>query len=299
VLTHTFHNDSRPAKAVVMGAGGFVGAHIVGALRAAGVASDAVTRTEVDLLRAEASSELARRLSSDTALIVTSAKAPCKDYRSFHDNIAMMAAVCDAVRAVPPAHLLYISSDAVYADSATPLTERSPMGALNTHGMMHAAREVMLTDACGGAIPLAFLRPTLIYGADDPHNGYGPNRFRRNALAGEDIVLFGEGEERRDHVAVEDVAELARRIVMRRSVGALNAATGTTISFGDLARLTADLAETRVTVRGTERTGPMPHNGYRAFDPAATHAAFPDFTYADPEAGVRRAFELVAGNRDS
>jgi nucleoside-diphosphate-sugar epimerase len=37
----------------------------------------------------------------------------------------------------------------------------------------------------------------------DPHNGYGPNRFRRLAAGGEEIVLFGEGEERRDHVQVE------------------------------------------------------------------------------------------------
>jgi hypothetical protein len=27
----------------------------------------------------------------------------------------------------------------------------------------------------------------------DPHNGYGPNRFRRLAAAGQEIVLFGEG----------------------------------------------------------------------------------------------------------
>ena len=47
---------------------------------------------------------------------------------------------------------------------------------------------------------LAILRPTLIYGAGDPHNGYGPNRFRRLAATGKPIILFGEGEERRDHV---------------------------------------------------------------------------------------------------
>ncbi len=70
------------------------------------------------------------------------------------------------------------------------------------------------------------LRPTLIYGAADPHNGYGPNRFCRLAAAGEEIVLFGEGEERRDHVAVEDVAEIAFRVLMRRSRGVLNLATG-------------------------------------------------------------------------
>jgi len=30
----------------------------------------------------------------------------------------------------------------------------------------------------------------------------------------------------------------------------------------------------------------MPHGGYRAFDPAATHKAFPDFRYTSIEKGI-------------
>jgi len=61
-----------------------------------------------------------------------------------------------------------------------------------------------------GSIPLAILRPTLVYGAGDPHNGYGPNRFRRLASANQPIVLFGEGEERRPAV-LAGVDELLRK----------------------------------------------------------------------------------------
>ena len=87
------------------------------------------------------------------------------------------------------------------------MTERSPVAPSTMHGMMHAARELIFrTDI---AAPFAVLRPTLIYGAGDPHSGYGPNRFRRQAAKGEPILIFGEGEEKRDHVAVEDVARLA------------------------------------------------------------------------------------------
>lgn len=275
-----------------MGSGGFVGRHIVGGLKARGVETVALTSGDVDLMARDAADRLAGHLGADAALVVTSAKAPCRDYAMLLDNIVMMKAVCDAIRRRPIAHLLYISSDAVYADSDRPLTESSPKGADNPHGIMHAAREVMLADAAGD-IPLAFLRPTLIYGADDPHNGYGPNRFRRLALDGRDITLFGEGEERRDHVAVEDVAELACRIVMRCSRGALNAATGEVISFREIAELTAALAGAAVSVVTTPRAGPMPHNGYRPFDSAATKAAFPDFRYTPPRDGIARAFEAA------
>src|SRR5207244_7753620 len=125
----------------------------------------------------------------------------------------------------------------------------------------------------------AFMRPTLVYGADDPHNGYGPNRFRRQAASGQDIVLFGEGEERRDHVDVEDIAELVHLILGHRSIGVANAVSGDVVSFRELAEFTASQFEPKVAVRSTPRSGPMPHNGYRAFDNSAIFEAFPGFRF--------------------
>jgi UDP-glucose 4-epimerase len=152
---------------------------------------------------------------------------------------------------------------------------------------MHLAREVALRSVL--AVPIAMLRPTLIYGAADPHNGYGPNRFRRLAAAGSDIVLFGEGEERRDHVAIDDVAEVTLRVLLRGSRGALNIATGEVHSFRAVAEMTVALGPRRVTIKSSPRSGPMPHNGYRPFDIAACRAAFPDFRYTPLAEGLRRA----------
>ena len=98
--------------------------------------------------------------------------------------------------------------------------------------------------------PLAVVRSTLIYGERDPHNGYGPNRFRRLAAAGQEIVLFGEGEERRDHVLVDDVAEIVCRVIQHRSRGTLNIATGEVYSFRDIAERVAAMATPVVAVRG-------------------------------------------------
>ena len=186
------------------------------------------------------------------------------------------------------AHLVYVSSDAVYADGPLPLTEASPAAPTSLHGAMHLAREQMLLSIAG-SIPLAILRPTLVYGAGDPHNGYGPNRFRRQANRGETIVLFGEGEERRDHVDVDDIAEIAALVLDHRSAGVLNIATGTVASFRALADKAVALAAKPVAIKSSPRTGPMPHNGYRPFDPAATLAAFPGFRYTAIDAGLARA----------
>jgi nucleoside-diphosphate-sugar epimerase len=185
------------------------------------------------------------------------------------------------------AHVVNIGSDAVFADEPLPLVEASPRAPGSYHGVMHLAREVAFATEVKA--PLATLRPTLIYGAGDPHNGYGPNQFRRKANRGEDIVLFGEGEERRDHVAVEDVAELAVRVLIHRSTGSLNVASGTVTSFRDAAEMAVRLSGKQVVVQGSPRRGPMPHNGLRPFDPAATAAAFPDFRYTPLPEGMARA----------
>ncbi|MEX2008645.1 MAG: NAD-dependent epimerase/dehydratase family protein [Dongiaceae bacterium] len=139
--------------------------------------------------------------------------------------------------------------------------------------------------------PFAALRPTLLYGAADPHNGYGPNRFRRQAEGGQPILIFGEGEERRDHVAVDDVAALAALILAHRSLGALNAATGVSVSFHDVARMVAQQFGGRVPVTSQPRQGPPPHLTHRHFDIVGCHRAFPTFRVTPLEDGLRRAMQ--------
>src|SRR6185312_280642 len=275
-----------PTRVVILGARGFVGAATERALVARGIPVRALGRGEVDLLAADAATRLAGALRPDDSLVVISARAPVKDVAMLGENVRMMEAVCHALSSMMPQHVVYVSSDAVYRDSAQPLSEDSCAEPASLHGAMHLVREVMLKSTV--TAPLAILRPTLIYGARDPHNGYGPNRFRRLAAAGKEIVLFGEGEERRDHVLVDDVADLILRALMHRSRGTLNAATGEVVSFRDIAEQIARLAAPPVAVRSSPRVGPMPHGGYRAFDPAGTRQAFPDFRYMRPSEGFAR-----------
>lgn len=291
MLTHLAPVGQLPSRVVVLGAAGFVGGAIAQRVRDVSVPVLALGRAQLDLSTASAEAGLAALLRPGDSVVLVSAKAPVKSAAMLRENLDMLAPVIGALQAVPPAHLVYVSSDAVYRDSAEPLTERSCAEPGSLHGAMHLARELTLRAEVAEplGVPMAVLRPTLIYGAADPHNGYGPNRFRRLAAAGEPIVLFGEGEERRDHVAVEDVAELGARMVQRRSEGILNAATGRVASFREIAEIVVSLADPPVPIRGSPRVGPMPHGGYRPFDPTATRDAFPDFVYTALEAGLARA----------
>ena len=286
MLHHHHSSPQNPARVVVLGAGGFIGGAILQRLRAAGLATSALGRPSLDLLAPHAAADLASALQPHDTLVFVSAKAPVKSPAMLLENLRMAEVVCAALQRQPVRHVVYLSSDAVYKDSPDPLREDSCAEPGSMHGVMHLAREVMLRAAHDG--PTAFIRPTLVYGVADPHNGYGPNRFRRLAAEGKEIVLFGEGEERRDHVAVEDVAELTLRVCLHRSSGTVNATSGEIVSFRELAEFCAGQFPSRITVRGSPRSGPMPHNGYRAFAPSAALAAFPGFQFMRWRDGLAR-----------
>jgi nucleoside-diphosphate-sugar epimerase len=218
--------------------------------------------------------------------VIAAARAPCKNTGMLAENMVMLRAIVGALGRMSASHVVYVSSDAVYSDESLPLHESSPTVPQSVHGAMHLAREIAIRDVL--KVPVAIMRPTLLYGAGDPHDGYGPNRFRRLAAQGKDIVLFGEGEERRDHVLVDDLAELILRILLRGSTGILNIATGTVHSFRSIAEMVVAATAKSVAILSSPRTGPMPHNGYRPFDPAACRAAFPDFSYVSLPEGIRR-----------
>lgn len=287
MLEHLAPSPIPPARVVVIGAKGFVGSAIASRLEWDGIPLLRLTRHDVDLLTPDADKRLATHLKDGDAIVAVSAIAPCKTPQMLKDNMTLSIAIVTALRSIVPSHVVNISSDAVYGDLPVPLTEESSRAPNSYHGVMHLAREIIFQNEVSA--PLAILRPTLIYGAKDPHNGYGPNQFRRKAHSGESIVLFGEGEERRDHIAVDDVAELVRRVLYRRSVGSLNLATGVVTSFRDIAKLVVRLSGREIEIKNALRKGPMPHNGFRPFDVAACRRAFPDFTFKNLEDGLAEA----------
>jgi nucleoside-diphosphate-sugar epimerase len=291
MLAHQNAVPKAPTRAVIIGSG-FVGGAIAAALKSSNVPVLALKRTELDLSAADATGKLSALLRPDDAVVFVSAIAPAKSTAQLMANLRMAEAAATSFAEKPPAHLLYISSDAIYADDANPVTEASLVAPSTLHGMMHAARELIFRSEYKG--PFAALRPTLIYGAADPHAGYGPNRFRREAMEGKPIQIFGEGEEQRDHVLVDDVAELARRILFRRSAGALNAVTGRSVAFAEIARLVAAQFTPKATIVSIRRPGPRPHLLHRFFDVTACYKAFPDFHFTLPAEGIARTHAAVS-----
>lgn len=287
MLTHA-RDTAAPARTVVVGSRGFVGSAVLAHLAELGWAAEGVSSADVDLTAEGAGAALAALLREDDAVVFVSALTPDrgKDAATLERNVRMARHVAEALIERPVAQLVYIGSDAVYDDDANPVRESSCASPASLHGAMHLAREVVIGDACGRAgLPLVLLRPSLLFGPGDTHNGYGPNRYVRMALAGDTIKLFGEGEEQRDHVFIEDLARVVAAVLGRGSTGVLNVATGTSSSFRAAAQIAVEVAGGDAAVEGTPRQNPITH---RHFDTAAMQTAFPGFAWTTLREGIER-----------
>jgi UDP-glucose 4-epimerase len=290
MIAHQNAQSQKPARVIVLGAHGFIGAAILRQIEAHDIPVIAPASAEMDLAEASAVDRLVALLKPSDTVVMLAALTPDKgrDITTLMKNLAMMQSVCAALEKTGCAHLVYFSSDAVYNTAVSRINEDVPASPQDLYGVMHYTREIMAHSLL--KIPVLALRPTIVYGLNDTHNSYGPNRFRRMAQKDGKITLFGSGEEKRDHIHVDDIATLMMRCLFRRSTGTLNVATGTSKSFLEVAEIVAKEFNWEIEIVATPRQNPVTH---RHYDITNLTKAFPDFSFIAPEKGIARVHKQM------
>jgi nucleoside-diphosphate-sugar epimerase len=262
-------------RVVVFGASGFIGKAIFSRLTNANIPVLSLSSKEVDLSSHQSIEKIGTLVKPTDSVILLSALTPDKgkDIATFNKNIAMMANLVAALKISGCAHFVYFSSDAVYSTQSVYVNESTLAAPGDLYGLMHRTREIMGKEL---NTPYLILRPTLVYGDGDTHNAYGPNRFTRNALSSGKISLFGGGEELRDHIAVEDVANLTTLCVQSKAEGILNLATGNSISFYEVTSMVKNSFSLNVEIEKSVRQNPIWH---RHFDITRLIKRFPKYRF--------------------
>ena len=71
-------------------------------------------------------------------------------------------------------------------------------------------------------------------------------------------------------------------------------ATGKVISFFDIAKIICNIKEnSSIKINFNPRNGPMPHNGYRAFDVTKAKKNFPSIKFTSIEEGIIKSINLM------
>jgi nucleoside-diphosphate-sugar epimerase len=184
-----------------------------------------------------------------------------------------------------PAPCVYISSDAVYGFDVNPVTEETAVAPGGYYALAKYTGEKLLEYAAGAkGLPLLSLRVAAVFGPGDPHGSYGPNGFARSLARDRSIRIFGQGEEERDHVHVDDVARLTVALMRAGASGVFNIATGRSQSFAQVIEAIRKLVPYEVAVTNAPRKSPITH---RSYDITRLEQAVPGVRFTPLEDGLR------------
>lgn len=255
-------------KILVTGGAGFVGSHVVRALLAEGhevtVLDNLSTgswdnvpvgdlhswtmdlrgtrsRREIGFCRFDAIVHLAGQ---------TSEKVSLKDpYYDADENLMGTVNLLEAARQSGSPRIVMASSAAVYGDvaqSRLPLSEETPLLPRSFYGFTKMAAEHYLALYHRNyGLPYVSLRLPNVYGERQGEAGEGGviSIFARSIAQGEDIVIFGDGEQTRDFIYAGDVASGILAALRTEQVNTeYNLATRTETSLNQLVHLFAEVS---------------------------------------------------------
>lgn len=163
--------------------------------------------------------------------------------KAFENNIIGTYNILENAR-IFNTKVILIGTCMVYdlADPNIAISETHPIKPASPYaGSKLAAEELALSYFYGFKLPVVILRPFNTYGPFQKTNMDGGvvSIFVKNKLNNEKLTIFGEGEQTRDLLYVEDCADfIVKASECEKCIGEIiNAGTGRSISINDLAML--------------------------------------------------------------
>jgi UDP-glucose 4-epimerase len=193
--------------------------------------------------------------------------------------------------------LVFSSSNAPLGAGAYPASEEKPVAPLSPYGASKAAGEAYCSAFHGAyGLDAVAVRFSNAYGPRSAHKGNVIPLFIRRVLAGEELVVYGDGTQTRDFVYVADLAEGLVLAAEAEGIGGevFQLASGVETSVNELVRLLGRHAGRELALRNEPpRAGEIQRN-YSLVDKARERLGYaPSVPLAE---GLRRTWEwFVAG----
>ncbi|MGH3664925.1 MAG: NAD-dependent epimerase/dehydratase family protein [Egibacteraceae bacterium] len=261
-------------RVLVTGGSGFIGSAVVAGLLEHGASVTVLDRQphpdpRIDSVVAELEEPAAREsaVSRGVSGIIHLAAATSV-LRSMQDpvgvyaaNVAVTAGLLELARTHGVDRFILASTNAVTGDvGRQPIHERMPLRPLTPYGATKAACEMLLSGYAGSyGLAGSALRFTNVYGPGMGHKDSFVPRLMRAALAGGGVQVYGDGQQVRDFVHVDDVVDSLLLAWRTRHVGPLIVGSGRSISVNELVAEARAVSDSPLPVEHTDpKPGEMP-----------------------------------------
>ena len=245
-------------------------------------------RDAESLQRAAEGREIVFHLAAGTG-VLPSIENPLAD---FDLNAGGTLAALWAARQAGAGRFVFSSSNAPLGAGAYPASEEKPVAPLSPYGASKATGEAYCSAFHGayglGAVAVRFSNA---YGPRSAHKGNVIPLFLRRLLEGRELVVYGDGEQTRDFVYVEDLADGLARAAEVEGIGGeiFQLASGVETSLNTLVSLLGEVMGREARVRHEPaRPGEILRN-YSLIDKARERLGYaPAVVLRD---GLRRTYE--------
>lgn len=312
-------------RALVTGADGFVGSHLVEHLLASGWAVRAFVFEDgaggvgllrhlppdslaaLDLVRGDLTeAAAATQAAADVDVILHLAalsSVPDSIARPrvvFHANVESTLNLLEAARVHGTGRLVYASTGAVYGTARTlPIDEDHPLHSGSPYAASKIAAEALVSSYHASyGLPTVILRPFNLYGPRQPAGAFIPSIIQQALTA--DAVHMGDPRPTRDFTHVADAVDAYRRAATVETAvgGVFNLGTGQDVAMGELARIIIRLAGRDVPLHTgqADRLRPAAADALRVCAAAGRARAVLGWTPGIAlEDGLRQTVEFYAG----
>ena len=252
---------------ILLGGRGFLGKYISMYLKGKGYKVKVVDKDEINLVETDSWKKLEEYIGQNNIIINLAAikrqDGDNKSIKSTNNNIVnnVVRGVKEAInKGVDNSLLIHMSSCAVYGEEneQNQYKENSKLNPTSLYGEHKVEAEEMIK----GEIPKTnslILRPPLIYGDND--DSYGPTRFRKNAMHGEPIRLWGNGKEKRSFLYINDMAYISEQMIKNRVTGTINTCNSESVSYAELVSILRTKYRLLEVVEN-KRTKPLVNHSY-------------------------------------
>tara|TARA_Y100000590_G_scaffold57842_1_gene60911 strand:- start:4036 stop:4902 length:867 start_codon:yes stop_codon:yes gene_type:complete len=283
---------------LILGHTGYIGSSIYTKLKKnlKGVKIVGISSKKINLTNLSQSKKIKKLINKNTTLIICAAiKSDLgNSFGTYIKNIRIAENILSNIQDIHLNKIILFSSNAVYGvfKKNKLITEKTPLYPDTFYGLAKVVTEKLFELSLNqhNKNKLIILRPTSIYGPNEKITPNTPSGHLKKILNNEKISLWGNGEEKRDFLFIEDLENIVLKLINKKFTGILNLATGESVSYADSIKKISKLLNKKIIFYKKTRTTKLVDKVYST---RKIKKHFPKYNFQKLNKGLKKILKEI------